>query len=121
MYGGDCGTPLPAKPDFVLDVYPYSITQTELNPIGYTYFICYSCDIKPTGLPIITFIKDLIEISALALDCSGSLVDVVGFTNPAPIPFNRFGTETKVITNGYLDIFVHTLTSDCIIQKCTVK
>ena len=107
MYGGDCGTPLPAKPDFVLDVYPYSITQTELNPNGYTYFICYSCDIKPTGLPIITFTKDLIEISALALDCSGSLVDI-GFAYPVPIPFNRLGTETIVTTNGYLDIFVHT-------------
>jgi hypothetical protein len=63
--GGACGTAL-AQTDLVLEAAaPFSITATTLNPLGYSHQICYTCDIKPTGLPLITFDKDLILISAL--------------------------------------------------------
>ena len=65
MTAGLCGTPLPAQTDLVLGVAPFTIDATELNSLGYSWALCYSCDIKPTGLPIITFTKDLISISAL--------------------------------------------------------
>ena len=106
MSGGACGTALPAQTDLFF-VAPYSISVNETVPQGFKHYICYSCDIKPTGLPIITFTKDLIEISALALDCSGSLVDVVGFTNPAQIPYNSAGATIQVIST-YTEIFSHT-------------
>ena len=70
MKGGDCSSVLPAQSDIVLGIVaPYSLTATELNSVGYSYSICYSCDILPTGLPLITFTKDAITISADPLDC----------------------------------------------------
>ena len=59
--GGACGTAL-AQTDLVLGTAPFSIMATELNSRGYSHSICYSCDIKPTGLSSITFNKDLIII-----------------------------------------------------------
>ena len=108
MTGGACGTALtPPQIDIVLVGATYSMTATELNSNGYYYTLCYSCDIKPTGLPIITFnYKDLIIVEALALDCSNSLVDK-SFPNPATIYYNSAGSAITVI-NGYSDIFTHT-------------
>ena len=40
---------------------------------GYQFEFCYTCIIKPTGLPSITFAKDNIAVNALPLielDCS---------------------------------------------------
>ena len=63
MKSGACGTALTGQTDIVIGVAPlFSISATELNPLGYTKTLCYSCVIKPTGLPIITFTKDLITI-----------------------------------------------------------
>ena len=108
MTGGTCGSALPNQSDLVLEVDPFSISATELNPLGYSYTICYSCDILPTGgLPIITFDRDLITISALALDCSNSLAVNAAFVNPTPpIPYNSIGSSLAVITS-YTDIFTH--------------
>ena len=106
MTAGACGTNLPAQTDIVLGAAPYSITATELNPVGYSFSICLSCDIKPTGLPLITFIKDSIKIIGQPLDCSNSLTDAI-FPNPAPIIFNSAGTSATII-EGYTEIFVHT-------------
>ena len=82
MTAGNCGTPLPAQSDVTLGANPYSIDATELNPAGYSHSICYSCDIKPTGLPMITFTKDSIVIASPGLDCSDALVEK-SFPNPA--------------------------------------
>ena len=60
MKGGDCETDLPATTDILLGVKPFSITATELNPSGYSYSICYRCNVKPTGLALISFDKDQI-------------------------------------------------------------
>ena len=87
--GGACGTPL-AQTDLVLGAAPFSMTATELNSLGYSHSICYSCDIKPTGLPMITFDKDLV-ITALALDCSSSLTDL-SFASPPSLSYNSAGS-----------------------------
>ena len=83
MAGSSCGTAL-VQTDLVLGPAPYSVTATTLNPLGYSHSICYSCDIIPKGLPKIIFSKDLITISALALDCSNSLIEKP-FKNPPSI------------------------------------
>ena len=107
MTGGACGTALtPPQSDIVLGAAPYSMTATELNSNGYTHPICYTCDVKPTGLPIITFNKDLI-ISAFPLSCENSLVVDTLFQNPAPIAYNSFSSRVFVY-NSYADIFTHT-------------
>ena len=70
MTGGACGTSLPVQSDIVIGAESFSISASELTPEGYSYSICYSCDIQPLGgLPILTFIKDLITIEAYPLDC----------------------------------------------------
>ena len=47
--GGSCGSTL-VQNDLVLGAAPsYSIKATELNSLGYSYSICYSCDIIPIG------------------------------------------------------------------------
>ena len=46
--GGACGTAL-AQTDLVLGPTPFSMTATELNSLGYSHSICYSCDVIPTG------------------------------------------------------------------------
>ena len=107
MTAGACGTNLQAQSDLVLGEAPFSISATELNPLGYSYSLCYSCDIKPTGLPIITFTKDVITISALVLDCSASLVDA-SFSNPLPFAYNSAGSSIAVIAS-YTDVFSHSL------------
>ena len=43
--GGACGTALPGQTDIVLGTTPYSLTANEQNLAGYSYSICYSCDI----------------------------------------------------------------------------
>ena len=113
--GGACGTAL-AQTDLVLGAAPFSITATEKNFLGYSHSICYSCDIKPTGLPMITFDKDLVIISALALDCSSSLTDVL-FVSPASIPYNSAGSSINVV-NGYWNIFSHSAPTDCVLDSC---
>ena len=87
MTAGLCGTPLPAQTDLVLGVAPFTIGATEMNPLGYLITLCYSCDIKPTGLPIITFTKDMIKIQSLQLDCSNSLSLNGIFKNPPAIKY----------------------------------
>ena len=71
MTAGDCSTSLPVQNDVVFESFlPYSIAATELNSYGYLLTLCYSCDIKPNGnLPMITFLRDSIKISAIPLDC----------------------------------------------------
>ena len=101
-----CLNVFPPQMDIVLGAAPYSITATELNPVGYSFSICLSCDIKPTGLPLITFTKDSIAIIGQPLDCSNSLTDAL-FPNPTPIIFNSSGSSTTII-EGYTEIFVHT-------------
>ena len=103
MTGGNCGIALPAQTDIILGAAPYSITATELNQSGYTYSICYSCEI--TGFPAIFFTKDL-TITGSPLDCSTCLVDAA-FVSPAAIPYNSAGSSVAVV-NGYTDIFTHT-------------
>ena len=60
MTGGACGTALtPPQIDIVLGAAPYSMTATELNSNGYTYSLCYSCEIKQINPELfITFVKD---------------------------------------------------------------
>ena len=41
----------------------------------------------------------------------------VGFTNPAPIPFNP-STNAVSITSGYQDIWTHTQTTQCTLNSC---
>ena len=63
MTGGACGTDLPSQTDIVIGPSPtFSITASELIPIGYSHTFCYSCDITPFGLPTITYAKDFITI-----------------------------------------------------------
>ena len=106
MTGGACGTALPAQTDVILGPNTYSIDATELKSTGYSYSICYSCDIKPTGLPLINFTKDSIKVTALPLDCSTSLADA-NFENPQAISYTAGGSGIVVIS-GYTDIFIHT-------------
>ena len=108
MTSGACTTPLPAQTDLVLGTSPFSISASELNPLGYTYTLCYSCDILPiTGLPMITFIKDLITVSEKALDCSESISDNILFDkNPPSINYDSAGSN-YVIADSYLSIFNH--------------
>ena len=68
-----CLVAMAAQPDIVLGTQPFGIFAAETNPLGYSYSFCYSCTIKPTGLPAITFNHDSVLISALQLDCTNSL------------------------------------------------
>ena len=65
MTAGACGTNLPPQMDIFLEAITYCITATVSNKIGYSHLLCYSCDIKPSGQPIITFNKDFIKISQI--------------------------------------------------------
>ena len=104
----------------MLGAAPYSITATELNLAGYSYSICYSCNIQPAGaLPLITFDKDLIIITADALDCSNSLTDI-SFASPASLPYNSAGSSITII-NGYTDIFLHTAQTNCVLDSCRLS
>ena len=83
---------MPAQTDVSISAStPYSITASELVPAGYTHTVCYKCDVKPTGLPVISFTKDSLTIQANALDCSTSLVDA-SFANPQLIAYNSAGS-----------------------------
>ena len=106
MTAGNCGTPLPAQSDVTLGANPYSIGATELNSAGYSHSICYSCDIKPTGLPMITFTKDSIVIASPGLDCSDALVEK-SFPNPVLIKTFKYSGSTKkeVIALGWNEFF----------------
>ena len=56
MTAGACGTSLLPQTDIVLGLAPtFSITANELIPVGYSYSFCLSCEITPTGLPMITY------------------------------------------------------------------
>ena len=116
MTGGDCGTALPAQSDVILGTNPYSIDASELNISGYSYSICYSCDINPSGLTLITFTKDFIQVTALVLDCSYSLTDTY-FANPPVIPYSSFGSNV-ILAYDYSVIFAHSLISDCVLSDC---
>ena len=63
MTAGACGTTMPSQTDVVLGVFPFFITATGSKKEGYSHSFCYSCIIKPAGLPLITFNKDFIEIT----------------------------------------------------------
>ena len=43
------------------------------------------------------------------LECSGSLIQTGAFTNPYVIDFGQNGGSGIDISNGYTDIFTHTL------------
>ena len=75
------------------------------------YDFCFSCVIKPTGLPEITFDNDEIKISASKLDCSKSLIDA-NFQNPPPFDYNS-NVVTQTIAESYEIIFLHQQKQDC--------
>ena len=108
MTSGACGIPLPVDPNIVLGIVPYSITAKDDVSLGYTLSLCYSCDIKPTGLPIITFPYDLVTITQDPLNCSPSLA-VVGpaFVNPPNIPYTTAGSAVTIVAD-YTSIWAHT-------------
>lgn len=119
MTSGACTTALPAQTDLVIGAAPaYSISASEVNSSGYSYVLCYSCDIQPTGLPLIKFNKDPVTITMPAPppDCTIALADA-GFLNPAPIPYSAGGATITVVT-AYTDIFVHSFPVDCPIGTC---
>ena len=63
MTAGACGTNFKSQTDVILGLYPFFIAAKVSNKEGYSFSLCYSCDIKPKGLPLITFNKDFINIS----------------------------------------------------------
>ena len=65
---------------------------------------------------MITYAKDFITITAIALDCSNSLTDA-SFANPAALSYDT-ANPTTTIAASYLDIFTQTLEADCVIQDC---
>ena len=46
--GSVCGVTLPGQTDIVFGA-SFEITATELNPAGYYYDLCYSCNVIPSG------------------------------------------------------------------------
>ena len=67
---------------------------------------CLRYVIKPTGLPIVNFDKE-ITITAAALDCSASMTDL-SFVPPASIAYNSAGSANLVIAPSYTTILAHT-------------
>ena len=101
-------TPLPSNPNIFIGFNLYSITVKDDVSLGYTLSLCYSCDIKPTGLPIITFPYDLVTITQDPLNCSPSLA-VVGpaFVNPPNILYTTAGSAVTIVAD-YTSIWAHT-------------
>ncbi len=96
---------MPTQPDISISTStPYEITASEIVPAGYTYVVCYQCDVKPTGLPVIQISKDSLTIKANPLDCSNSLADK-SFPNPAAVTYNSAGYVLTVVPS-ILDVFI---------------
>ena len=92
----------------------FSIDANELNPTGYSYEFCYSCNITPFGLPMITYAKDFITISALSV-CKSSFIDAS--LAPITIIYNS-AIPTTILATSYSDIFIDTYQKNCIFTDC---
>ena len=103
--GSVCGTSFSGQTDIVLGA-SFEIAANELNPAGYYFNLCYSCDIQDTATTTMSTFSKQIIIEAFALDCSASLVDA-GFVSPSPIAYNSGGTVITLVAD-YTSIFTHT-------------
>ena len=114
----DCLSEL-ISPNIIFNVTgSFDIEAISTNPEGYDLSFCLQCDIKPIGLPIITFNTNSFQILATALDCSNSLVKKQ-FLNPPPIAYLTGGTPISIIKT-YEDMLIHTQKVDCVLNldKC---
>ena len=99
---------------------PFAITASETISPGYVVNMCYRCEIKPTGQPSI-FFDQLVDVTALTLDCSASLSIDTTFANPPNIVYNSGGTGTSInVAANYEAIFTHVQKNDCAVQSCQI-
>ena len=120
----DCKTPL-YKQDYVkIDELQskYSITASADVYLGYTIPFCYSCDIKPTGLPIITFKKDNLEVKALAGKACSSALYQRNFNSIAPVKYKSKESSGSFFTFGqdYQFFFIHSYQKECKLKSCSL-
>ena len=99
---------------------PFAITASETISPGYVVNMCYRCEIKPTGQPSI-FFDQLVDVTALALDCATSLTPDATFANPPDIAYNSGGTTTSIaVAANYEEIFTHVNKNDCPLTSCEI-
>ena len=58
MKYNQCDVPYPEQTDVSIEGPNFSIIGITTNYHGYVRSFCYSCDIKPDGLPTITYSVD---------------------------------------------------------------